>query len=149
VPAPYSPLPPIKLKSEHDGHGSEENHRRAMHGEQPVKGLGRDQMIVRNRQLGTHDRGFHPANHQEQDAVAEVHHPKLFVIDRDNPVVQHLDQRPRTRSLRRNYHRSRHWLGIVHQLLLAPSAPERRTFRGGEKNVPDNVLKGRTFRCAV
>ena len=64
-----------------------------MHGEQAIENFGGDKVIVRHRQLGSHDRSFHAADHQEQDAIAEVHQAEPLMVDRDDPVVQHLHQR--------------------------------------------------------
>ncbi len=80
---------------EQQRHADQENHRRAMHGEQAVKGLRRNKMVVRNGQLDPHDRGFQASDHQKQDAVADVHQAELLVIDGDDPLVHAVEQRPR------------------------------------------------------
>ena len=91
-----------------------------------LKTCGRDEMVVRNRQLDAHDRRFQAADHEEQDAVEDVHQAELLVIDRDDPFVHAVEQRPG--SLLRG--RNRHWLqnrfGVRHQgvpmLLLQASS---------------------------
>ena len=77
----------IIREAEQHRHAHQEDHGRAVHGEQLVEGLRRDEMIVRDGQLDAHDRGFQAADHQEQDAVDDVHQAELLVIDRDDPLV--------------------------------------------------------------
>ena len=50
------------------------------------------------------------------------------MIDRDDPVVQHLDQQSGTPAFRRSDQRLRYRLGIKHRVLLAPSASWRNTW---------------------
>ena len=114
-------------ETKYDGHGSEEDHGRAMHGEQAIEDFGRDEVIVGDRQLGAHDRGFHATDHQEQDAVAEVHQPQPLVIDRDDPVVQHLHQRAGSLALRRNDQGRQYWLRVGHQFLQTSTASSSDT----------------------
>ncbi len=101
--------------SKDDGHGREEDHGRAMHGEHAIEGLGRNQMIVGDRQLGSHDRGFHPADYQEQNAIADIHQPDLFVIDGDDPVVHTLEERPAGRARFGHEHRLRKRISVEHR----------------------------------
>ena len=81
-------------EAEQNRHADQEDHGRAVHGEQTVERLRRNEMVVRDGQLDAHDRGFQAADHQEQDAVADVHQAESLVIDGDDPVVHAVEQRP-------------------------------------------------------
>ena len=92
-------------KSEQQRHADEEDHRRAVHGEQLVEELRRNEVVVRDGQLDAHHRGFEAADHQEQDPVHDVHEAELLVIDRDDPIVHLVEERPGVLALGRDRHR--------------------------------------------
>ena len=85
----------VVRKPEHDRDADEEDHRRAVHREETIEHLRRDDGEVRIRQLDPHDRGFEAADREKDDGVDHIHQPEALVIDRDDPLVQAVEQRRR------------------------------------------------------
>ena len=64
----------------------QEDHRRAVHGEQLVELLGADDVVVRGRELRTHHQGHEPAGEEEEKGGVDVPHADPLVIDgREEP----------------------------------------------------------------
>ena len=81
-------------KAEQDGHGHEENHGRAVHGEHAIEHLRRNKIVVRAHQLDAHDDRFDAADDKKKEGVEDVHHAQPLVIDRGYPFVQCCNPRP-------------------------------------------------------
>jgi len=82
-------------EAEHERHGDEEDHRRAVHGEDAVEGLRRDEVVVRADQLDPHDGRFDPADHQEEQRVDDVEQADALVIDGGHPLLEPVEERLR------------------------------------------------------
>ena len=80
---------------EHERHRDEEDHRRAVHGEQAVEHLGRDDRQPGRHQLDAHARGLYSTDEKEHEGVADVHKAEALVIDRRDPAVKAIDERSR------------------------------------------------------
>jgi len=57
-----------------------------------VEELRRDEVVMRDGQLDTHNRGFEAADHQKQDAVEDVHQAEFLVIYGDDPFMHLVEQ---------------------------------------------------------
>ena len=55
-----------------------------------LKTCGETKLLLRNRELNAHQHGFEAADHEKDQRVADVHQADLLVVDRGDPVVQHL-----------------------------------------------------------
>ena len=73
-----------------------ENHRGAVHGEEPIEGLRRDKGVIRNGELHAHQQGFKSCNDEKQQRITDVHQPKALVVDGRHPAMQHF--KPETRT---------------------------------------------------
>ncbi len=77
-----------------------------------LKTCGETKWLCGNGQLDAHHRGFQPADHQKQDAVEDVHQAEFLVIDRDDPLVHLVEQRPGGLPRGRDHHWLQNRLGI-------------------------------------
>jgi hypothetical protein len=68
-----------------DRHDDEEDHRHAVHGHQLVVVLGREEALVRMRELGAHQHREDPARAEEDQARDEVEDPDPLVVDGRDP----------------------------------------------------------------
>ena len=119
-------------------HDDQEDHRRAVHGEDLVVPLRRQQRVVRDRQLRAHQQRLDPAQHEEHQDGDEVHDPDLLVIGGGDPrrpaagLALHArgdDLRARERAHPLVPRSSASvWSSL---LLRAPSAASARAFLGG------------------
>src|SRR5438128_4691886 len=75
-------------KAEQDGHGHEENHGRAVHGEHAVEYLRRNKIVVRVHQLDAYDGCFDTADDEKKEGVEDVQNAQALVIDRGHPLMQ-------------------------------------------------------------
>ena len=80
----------IVAKAEQNRHADKEHHRRAVHGEQLVEDLRRDEVIVGHGQLNAHQQRFDACDDQERQRIGDVHQPDLLVIDGRHPLVDHI-----------------------------------------------------------
>ena len=64
-----------------------------MHGEDAVVGIGRDEVIVRHRQLNANHHRLQSGYEQEEQRVPDVHEPDLFMVDGGDPAVDRLQIR--------------------------------------------------------
>ena len=87
-------------EAEENRHADEENHGRAVHREQAIEDLRRDQAVLWNRELNAHHDGFQARDYKKDQCVPDVHQADLLVVHRGDPGVQHL-QHQRTRFRRR------------------------------------------------
>ena len=71
-----------RRRERHDG---EEDHRRAMHREQLVVHVGRNELSIRRRQLGTEHGGLEAAEHEEEQAGDQIKRPDALVVHRGEP----------------------------------------------------------------
>ena len=90
----------IVAKTEENRHADEEHHRRAVHREQAIEDLRRDQAVLWNRELNAHHDGFQTRDDKKDQCIPDVHQTDLLVVDRSDPGVQHLEHQ-RTRFRRR------------------------------------------------
>ncbi len=65
---------------EHDGRREEQQHDRAVHGEQLVELLRRHDLQPGLGQLGPHDQGHHATDHEEHERGDHVHDPDLLRV---------------------------------------------------------------------
>ena len=65
-----------------------------MHGEELVEDLRRDEVIVGHRELNAHQHRFNAPDDKKDQRVGDVHQPDLLVIDRREPLVDHIQRRP-------------------------------------------------------
>ncbi len=79
---------------EHDGDPDEEHHAGAVHGEEPVERLRRDDVQAGPRELQPHQARLDPRDHEEEEAGADVHHAEPLVVDGGDPAVQPLERAP-------------------------------------------------------
>jgi len=70
----------------HDRYGKEEHHDRAMHGEELIVKIRTDQMLIRLRELRTHEGGHQSGPRKEEERRYEVTPRDPFVIDRREPA---------------------------------------------------------------
>ena len=70
------------------GHDAEEDHRRAVHGEQLVVHTRRDEVVVRAGQLGADREGFDAAHEEVEHGEGSVQDADLLVVDGRQPVDQ-------------------------------------------------------------
>src|SRR3546814_8950887 len=69
----------------HRGHGEEEHHHRAVHGEELVVGLLRQNAVERQRKLGAHDDRETARQHEEQKG-------RRYIIDADIRSEEHTSE---------------------------------------------------------
>ena len=82
----------VVRESEHQRHGHEENHGRAVHGEHAVEDLGRDEIVVRTDELNPHDRRLNSADHEKDQRIEDVQDAQPLVIDGGHPFVKLLHE---------------------------------------------------------
>ena len=75
----------------------QEHHRHAVHREQLVVCLGREQAGLGPRELRAHDRGLDTAQREEHEGGDDVAHPELLVVDRREPGNDAARRMPITR----------------------------------------------------
>ena len=80
VPGPDHQRHEVVRESEHHRHGDEEDHRRAVHGEQPIEGLWRDEVVERPDELDAHQARFDPGDYQEEQRIDDVEGADALVI---------------------------------------------------------------------
>ena len=68
------------------GHDAEEDHRRAVHGEQLVVHTRRDEVVIRAGQLGADREGFDAAHEEVEHGERSVQDTDLLVVDGRQPV---------------------------------------------------------------
>src|SRR6516164_58083 len=85
----------VIAKAEQDRHSHKKDHGGAMHGEHAVKGLRRDEVVVGNDKLETHDGGFDAADHEEQDGVQNIKDAEAFVVNSGDPGIESVAKRAR------------------------------------------------------
>ena len=78
----------VGAEPEHERHGHKENHGGAMHREHAIENFGRNEVIVRDHQLNSHDGGLDAADDQHHQGVDDVHNAQALVIDGGDPAVQ-------------------------------------------------------------
>src|SRR3546814_10839196 len=88
---PYTTLFRSHAKRLHRGHGEEEHHHRAVHGEELVVGLLRQNAVERQRKLGAHDDRETARQHEEQkgrvSSRSEEHTSELQSLMRSSYAV--------------------------------------------------------------
>ena len=67
------------------GHHEEEDHRRAVHGEQGVVGPGGEELAVGLGELDPEEKGLYAADDEEGEGGIAIHDPDLLVVDRGDP----------------------------------------------------------------
>ncbi len=82
----------IVSHAEEDGHSHEEDHGGAVHGEELVEDLRRDEVIVGEGQLNAHQDRFKASDDQKEEGVDDVHQPDFFVIDCRQPLVDDIER---------------------------------------------------------
>jgi hypothetical protein len=115
----------VIAEAEENRDTDEEDHRRAVHGEEAVEDLGREKAVIRNGKLDAHQERFEARNDEEDQSVGDVHQADLLMIDGGEPVVQHLEHRRLRAGRRRFLHLFRYWSGCIchrHAALLSPGA---------------------------
>ena len=78
----------IVRKPEHQRHGDEEDHRRAVHGEHAIEDLRRNEIVVRPDELHAHDGRFDAAECEKDQRVQNVEDAEALVIHGGHPLVQ-------------------------------------------------------------
>src|SRR5690606_35079020 len=73
---------------EHDRRRVEQQHHRAVHGEQLVELLIGQELQSRRGQLGTHEQRHQPTDEEEGEAGDAVHDPDQLVIGRGDQLVE-------------------------------------------------------------
>ena len=106
---------------EHDGGGVEQQHRRAVHGEQLVELLVGQELQPGHRQLGAHEQRHQPTEEEEDEAGDAVHDADQLVIGGGHQLVDQValgthPGRERTPGLEFS-----HWGCFGYQELLQPS----------------------------
>jgi len=76
-----------------DRHSHQEDHRGAVHREQPVERIRSDYVVFGNDELRSNDHRHDPGDQEKNDGRRHVHQAKPLVIDRCNPAIQRLRQR--------------------------------------------------------
>ena len=79
-------------------HDDEEDHRRAVHGEQLVVGLRRDERVLGRAELDAHQQRLDAAQHEEHHAGVEVEDADLLVVGRRQPRRSSRGARARPRG---------------------------------------------------
>ncbi len=95
-------------------HHEQEDHRGAVHRDQPVVGLGRDHGAVRLRQLEAHHQGLDAADDEEDEGGEQVEDPDLLVVGGGQPLE------PAARTLAP---------GVQHDLRAAAHVPPAESLR--------------------
>ncbi|SKG36923.1 Uncharacterised protein [Mycobacteroides abscessus subsp. massiliense] len=93
-------------EAEHDRRGVEQQHDRAVHGEQLVVLLIREELKPGMNQFSAHQQGHQPAHEEKAEAGDDVHHADQLVIGgTEQPVGESAAQTPRRkRALGRHRH---------------------------------------------
>ena len=81
----------IVAEAEEDGHAHEEDHGGAVHGEELVEDLRRDEVIVGHGELNAHQDRFEAGDDQKDERVDDVHQADLFVVDGGQPLVDDVE----------------------------------------------------------
>ncbi|SHS55840.1 Uncharacterised protein [Mycobacteroides abscessus subsp. abscessus] len=86
-------------EAEHDRRGVEQQHDRAVHGEQLVVLLIREELKPGMNQFSTHQQGHQPAHEEKAEAGDDVHHADQLVIGgAEQPVDESAAQTPRRKG---------------------------------------------------
>ena len=76
----------VGREPEHERQRDEEEQRRAVHGHQLGEDLARDDVAVRDRELGAHDQRERRRQHEEADAREHREDADLLVVGREQPA---------------------------------------------------------------
>ena len=76
----------VVAEARHHRHDEQEDHRRPVHREQLVVGLGADQRVLRRSQLQAHHQGLGAAEDEEHEREDHVHDPDALVVGRRDPA---------------------------------------------------------------
>jgi hypothetical protein len=76
----------VVAEAGHDRNDEQEDHRRAVQGEQLVVMLAADQRVVRDRELRAHQQSLDAAEDEEHERQDQVHDPDLLVVGGQHPI---------------------------------------------------------------